>query len=55
MAIKYINFIDILLCKIIRAVHLSAALTHLHCLVHPFLQPQRISSWHASDASEIVV
>ena len=35
--------------------HLSAALTHLHCLVHPFLQPQWISSWHASDTSEIVL
>ena len=35
--------------------HLSAAFTHLHRLVHPFLQPQWISSWHAWDASEIVV
>jgi len=36
-------------------VHLSAALTRLHHLVHPFLQPQWISSWHATDASEIVL
>ena len=35
--------------------HLSAAFTHLHRLVHPFLQPQLMSSWHAWDASEIVV
>ena len=34
---------------------LSAAFAHLHLLVHPFLQPQWISSWHAGDTSEIVV
>ena len=28
---------------------------NLHCLVDSFLLPQWISSWHASDASEIVV
>jgi len=32
---------------------MTAALTHLHRLVYPFLQPQWISSWHATDASEI--
>ena len=33
------------------AVHLRAALKHLHLPVHPFLQPQRISSEHDCDAS----
>ena len=38
-----------------RAVHCSAALTHLHCLLHPFLHPQRRSSWQALIASGRVV
>ncbi len=37
------------------AVHLRAALKHLHLPVHPFLQPHRISSEHDCDASGRVV
>ena len=35
--------------------HLRAALTHLHLVVQPLIQPQRISSRHDFDASGRVV
>ena len=36
-----------------RAVHFRAALTHLQCLVHPFLLSQWINLWYAQDVSGI--